>query len=496
MLSPDRLWQWDGARWVPAAKGVAIDPPWMRLRVRTPAGRCALVAVLGFGLLADQALRSPGLGLGAAIAIAAAGLLLVVVAPVERRPPRLLAAAAVLFGSWLSLRASPWLAWPDLASGVLLLATAASLAARGSLLDLGLAEVGARIVQGLFQLLFGVPYVAAPLAAARGRLGLLAPVARGLLIALPIAVVLAALLATADPIFASFFQLNLDLGRLALDAFYVALAAFALAGLLRLAASQPLDRVDAPRWRLGLVEGLTVLAVLDTVFAGFAVAQAIGYSSQGYSEYARSGFFQLLWAAGLTLVVLLLFSRITTFTSRRGHLGFVVLAEIAIALTLVVVAVAHQRLSLYEAAYGFTMLRLYSHLFALLVGAVFLLLAAELAGIGRGRRWFAGAASLTALALLLALNVANPESLVVRLNLDRAAATSKLDVGYLVSELSADAVPPLLDGRGRLGPGLQAEVTRAVCAASPTEIPGGAAWNSSADQAANARRAACPSPHK
>lgn len=496
MLSPDRLWRWDGASWVPAAAAPAAGRPWLRLGVRRPAGRWALAAALGFGLLADQALRAPGLGLGAAIAVAAAGLLVVFGARVQRLEPRLLAAAGALFGAWLSLRASPWLAWPDLAAALLLLGTAASFAARGSLLDAGLAELGARIVHGLSQLLFGGPYVAAPLGAARHRLGLLAPVARGLVIALPIAVVLAALLATADPIFASFFQVDVDLGQLARDAFYVGLSALVLAGLLRLAASRPLDPVDAPRWRLGLVEGLTVLAVLDTVFAAFAVAQAIGFTTTGYSEYARSGFFELLWAAGITLVVLLVFSRITSFSSPRGRLGFVALAEIAVGLTLVVVAVAHQRLSLYEAAYGFTMLRLYSHLFALLVGAVFLLLAAELAGVGRDRRWFAGAASLTALALLLALNVANPEAMVVRLNLDRAAATGKLDVGYLASELSADAIPPLLSGRDRLDPGLQAEVTRAVCAAASERAPGGAAWNSAAGQGAAARSAACAAPRK
>ena len=50
-------------------------------------------------------------------------------------------------------------------------------------------------------------------------------------------------------------------------------------------------------------------------------------------------------------------------------------------MTLLIVLVAWMRLSLYEGAYGFTMLRLYSHIFAGWVAVVFVLLAADLAGL-------------------------------------------------------------------------------------------------------------------
>jgi hypothetical protein len=243
------------------------------------------------------------------------------------------------------------------------------------------------------------------------------------------------------------------------------------------------------------VEGLTVLTVLDAVFAAVAAAQANAVTTTDYAEYARTGFFELLWAAGITLVVLLVCGRITAFSGRRGHLAFVALAELAIALTLVVVAVAFQRLSLYEAAYGFTMLRLYSHLFAVLIGVAFLYLAAELAGLGRGRRWFLGAASMTALGLLAVLNLAGPETLVVHWNLDRAAASGKLDVDYL-GGLSSDAVPDLVAGRARLDPGLQTAIARTVCAQRQPVAGSWAAWNRAAAQAADARRAVCTAPFK
>jgi hypothetical protein len=258
--------------------------------------------------------------------------------------------------------------------------------------------------------------------------------------------------------------------------------------------------VEGPTWRLGAVEGLVVLAVLDAIFAAFAIAQAIAAAGAAgdtlraagttYSEYARSGFFQLLWVAGITLVLLVLFSRITALSQPASKRAFIVLAETAIALTLLVVAVASMRLSLYESAYGFAMLRLYSHIFAGWIAVVFLLLAADLAGQFRRRRWFVGATAATALALLMALNFANPEALVAQFNVDRAASTGKLDTQYL-SELSADAVPTLIASRSRIDAHFRHDLSAVICAGPRSYTPSIAAFNWADAEAAQARREGC-----
>src|SRR5205823_10690437 len=172
------------------------------------------------------------------------------------------------------------------------------------------------------------------------------------------------------------------------------------AGLLRLAASEPLDRVDGPTWRLGATEALVVLAILDAVFVVFALAQVLAASGAAaatlksagvtYADYARSGFFQLLWVSGITLAVLFLFSRISRLSQRRSALGFMVLAESAIALTLMIDAVAFHRLSLYEEAYGFTILRLYSQVLAGWVAVLLVLLGLVYIGMLNMMRWFSG----------------------------------------------------------------------------------------------------------
>jgi hypothetical protein len=273
-----------------------------------------------------------------------------------------------------------------------------------------------------------------------------------------------------------------------------------MAGLLRLAAAEPVDRVDGPTWRLGTTEAVVVLAVLNTIFAAFAIAQAIGASGTGaqtlraagitYADYARSGFFQLLWVAGITLVVLVLFSRVTGFAHRAGRRTFLALAEGAIALTLLIVLVASQRLSLYENAYGFTMLRLYSHVFAGLIAVVFLLLAADLAGLFPRRRWFAGVSAICALVLLVSLNVANPEALVVGLNVDRASLAHNVDSQYF-RELSSDAAPALLSSKSKLDPGLWQNVVAVACSGPRTYSPYPAAFNWADAEAASARHEAC-----
>jgi hypothetical protein len=501
-LSPDRRWRWDGTEWRPAlgASPSGPLPAWASLTVRTEATWLVVALALVVGLLMDQALRVGAVGLGASVTLACAALLLVFASGIARLEPRLLAAMAAVFGGWLSLRSSPWLVLPDIGATLLFLVAAASLAVRGSLLDMGVAESVARGFQAAIHGIAGGAFVGRPIARTRSRLAAVAPVARGLLIAVPIAAVLAGLLASADPIFASFFSFNLDFGQLSLDAFYVLAGSLAVAGLLRLASAEPMYRVDGPTWRLGTTEALVVLALLDAVFATFAIAQAIAAGGTGaetlraagvtYADYARSGFFQLLWVAGITLVVLILFSRITGFADRKGRAIFIVLAEAAIALTVLIVLVASVRLSLYEGAYGFTMLRLYSHIFAGWIAVVFVFLAADLAGVFRRRRWFVGVTALSALGLLMALNVVNPEAVVVGLNIDRAAATHKLDPQYL-RELSSDAAPALLASRRQVDDSLWQDVKGVVCAGPRSYSPSPAAFNWSDADAAQARSKDC-----
>ena len=495
-LSADGRWRWDGAAWQPVIR----SPSWANTTLRARATWATVVAALLVGLLADQWLRTGAFGLAGSATLIVAAVALVWLVDMRRLESRLLVAGAVLFAAAFALRASPWLLWPDLCAALLLLGAAASLSARGSILDLGSAEVIARSVHGLIHVLGGAAFAARPFFSIRGRMASAVPIVRGVLIAAPIAAVLAALLASADPVFASFFKLDIDAGQLVLDVIYVFIGSLAAAGLLRLAAAAPVDRVDGPSWRLGATEALVVLVILDAVFAAFALAQVLAATGAAadtlrnagvtYSDYARSGFFQLLWVSGITLAVLILFGRISAFKQRNSKLAFLVLAEMAIALTMMIDVVAFRRLSLYEEAYGFTMLRLYSHVFAVWLGVVFLLLAADFLGVCRHRRWFIGATAITACVVLLGLNVANPEAIVVAFNTDHAKAAHKIDSAYL-ADLSSDATPALLASLAQLEPALRQEVTEAACQGPRSYSAPITAYNWADASAAEARRSGC-----
>jgi hypothetical protein len=195
--------------------------------------------------------------------------------------------------------------------------------------------------------------------------------------------------------------------------------------------------------------------------------------------------------AGITLVAVVGLRAVTDLSDPRHPRRFTLLAEVALALTLVIVAVALRRLGLYQQAYGLTMLRLYSSVFAVWIGVVLLFAGAALAGVGRGRAWFPAAAGAAGLVLLLVLNIADPEAVVVRHNVDRAARTQKVDPGYL-AELSDDAVPALVAALPRLPEPARGEVVAAVCDAA-SEPPFDGIWsaNTSRRRAVDARRQVC-----
>ena len=156
---------------------------------------------------------------------------------------------------------------------------------------------------------------------------------------------------------------------------------------------------------------------------------------------------------------------------------------------LAIVVVAHQRLSLYETAYGFTMLRLYSHIFAFWIATVFALFGATILRAEVDGRWFPGAAAVAGLVLLFALNIVNPEALVVRLNVNQSSANHLLDPDYLAG-LSDDAVPDLFKALPQIDSRQQSEIRRQLCQREESQ-DGGWAGYTVAQQAAKQAHAVC-----
>ena len=469
----------------------------LELGVERPADRRVAVAVVAAAVMTDLAVRSGVAVLAGAALVAVVAAALLVSGRVTNPQAAGLVAGAVAFGACLAVRTSPWLIPLDILAIAGLLVLAASLGREGSLFDL---TVPAVVVRGLHALAHGIAapgFVVGPAGRHRESARTALAVLRGVALAVPLLVLLGVLLASADAVFAGFFggwSPEAVIGHAVL----LTVGAWGMAGLLRVASASPAPAPPSLPFRLGRLEASIVLGSLVALFAAFAISQLIALSGGGrhvletagltYAEYARAGFFQLIAVATITLGALLGLRALTDLDEPRTRRRFVVLAEAAVALTLVVVFVALRRLGLYQDAFGLTMLRLYSQVFAAWLGVVFVLLAASLA-LGKGRSWLPATAAATGLMALLALNAANPEAMVVRHNVDFAASSGRFDPAYL-AQLSDDAVPALVDSLPRLQPEARAQVLQVVCATRPG--PRGLwGYNGGVDGAVEARNRAC-----
>jgi hypothetical protein len=312
-----------------------------------------------------------------------------------------------------------------------------------------------------------------------------AAVARGLVIALPLVAVFGALFMSADAVFAALAAsvIRFDAGWIASHILLFGILAWLSTGYLRgfLTGTRlpwPADHghevgAGAPesRWlALGITEVATVLAAIDLLFLVFVIVQfryLFGTDTLvqvtpdlTYAEYARRGFFELVFAAVLVVPVLLAADWLLD-RRIRAHL-FVLrgLSGVQIGLVFAIAASALQRLRLYHASYGLTESRFYAAVLLIWIGAMLLWLGAT---VLRGRRdLFAFGTLASGLATVALLFVISPDAIIARTNAGRMASTdapARFDVAYATS-LSADAVPVLLEALPALPPDVRCPLAR------------------------------------
>jgi hypothetical protein len=172
-----------------------------------------------------------------------------------------------------------------------------------------------------------------------------------------------------------------------------------------------------PKWlALGITEVATALTALDLLFLVFVVVQfrdlfggdTLVQITPGltYADYARRGFFELVFAVVLVVPLLLAADWLLDRRARRDRLLFRGLAGVQIGLVLAIAASALQRLRLCHASYGFTDARFYALVRLVWAGAVLLWLAVTV--LGSCRDAFAFGALASGLATVALLFVVNP----------------------------------------------------------------------------------------
>ncbi|WP_089610291.1 DUF4153 domain-containing protein [Dehalobacterium formicoaceticum] len=175
---------------------------------------------------------------------------------------------------------------------------------------------------------------------------------------------------------------------------------------------------------LPLATVYTLLGLLCTLYVVFLGSQApyffspfVGERPEGwqvYSEYARSGFFELCRIAAINLSVL---AGANIFSKKTGRGGLVlkVLNSLLAVLTLVLIATALSKMAMYIGAYGLSVRRLLPCLFMVFLAVI-------CGGIVALQKWQFSIVRLAlgvGVVMLCTLSLADPDSFVARYNADR-----------------------------------------------------------------------------
>ncbi|NNF53192.1 MAG: DUF4173 domain-containing protein [Acidimicrobiales bacterium] len=329
-----------------------------------------------------------------------------------------------------------------------------------------------------------------------GRIDPALQVLRGVALATPLIVVLTVLLASADVIFSNLVSLDaFNPARWFLHIAFVVGGVYVFAVIMRLGVLPPrFAPVPSDSFRLGATETIVVLSSLVALFGVFTLIQIFAFLGGGsetlatagitYSDHARQGFFQLLWVAGITLVVLMVFWVITV-RSERSTPVLRALNMAALALIIGIVGVAMGRLQLYITSQGLTPLRFYSSVFSVWVGVAFVIVGIRLAGVKAGAAWLMSALVGSGLVVLIILNVLNPDALIVSYNVDRFNHTEpgKIDT------ISDDGVAALLPELNGFPAEIQKLILLEVC--EPPVDSGLFNWNLGRSRAESARLRVC-----
>ncbi len=417
-----------------------------------------VLAALGIGAFAAVTWPYREVGLETTLTMLAAGALMYVVARYRRDPWTVACAvlSAVLV-CVVSVRSAGAAVVLSVLAGVVVAAVGLTRAA-------GLLAMVAACAAWPLSALRGLPLLGRTLSATSRR-QLLWPVLRTAAVTVLALVVFGGLFATADELFGEWATaLVPDLGwdTIVLRGFVLVLVAgVALTGAY-LALNPPvLDDVRLPEGRRirRAWEWAVPVGVVNALFAMFLLAQAsemwggLAYlrrTGTSYADSVHQGFGQLTVATLLTIGVVALTMRVASRATVRDRVLVRVLLGLLGVFTLAVVASALYRMSLYQDAYGYTVLRVFVDGLELWFGLLVAMLLVALVRLSAS--WVPRAVLVSGAVFTLGFAAMNPEAWVADRNIDRYEATGRIDTAYLAS-LSADAVPVLVD---RLPPDMAA----------------------------------------
>lgn len=197
---------------------------------------------------------------------------------------------------------------------------------------------------------------------------------------------------------------------------------------------------DRPKQIFNITSSYVFLICIDFVYLAFSFIQ-IKYlflenllpEGIDYAQYAREGFFQLVFVSAINVIVITVFNHF-----KKAHKLTNVLLLITVICTYIMTISAFYRMSLYESTYGYTRLRLLVYLF-LIAEAIALI--PILVGIFKPHFKFLEYAILAIFCFYILLTFLNIDAFIATKNIERYISSehvTNFDYEYLEG-LSLDA---------------------------------------------------------
>lgn len=390
-------------------------------------------------------------GIGFLLATVAVG---VAAAPALRKrlTPWTIGFAAISYGlvAVAVFRDAPWMVAP------MVLAAAAF----GALAVAGTGRHWLGIVKGWFSVPLAVLhlpwFLGGPMKRAFSR-GKLAPAVVGTVVTVVLLLVFGSLFAAADVVFSSYVEVLWQadwLETMPARIFVFGFFALTLAAVV-LVALRPVAEPKPPKFgfRLSRAVWMIPLIALNALFALFVIVQisvlfggqrhVLETAGMTYAEYARSGFFQLVWISVFVLGIVAVVAGMLAFTGPDRWVAASLLGLLC-GWTLVVLASAAQRLHLYVDMYGWSRLRaeVAATIWWLAVVFALVLTAGGIRLLRKGSAdWLPRAIVALTGAGLLAFAGWNPDLRIAESSIE-VRGVDRIDQSYL-SGLGADAIPAL-----------------------------------------------------
>lgn len=254
----------------------------------------------------------------------------------------------------------------------------------------------------------------------------------------PIIIIVLLLLSSADAIFnnifSSFFEKykNISVENIMIQVISFGLLFFYLGSTILFLSKDYLEdkRVKKQHQKKDPLTISLLITILNVIYMIFDAIQinslllhrvAIGFN---YAEYARSGFFQLMWISIINLIILLS-SKKTEETKwiKVMSLGMVLL-------TLIIIISSFYRMYLYEQAYGYTFLRL--GVYTILATEGILLLPTVFYILNSKVNILKYYASIIIIIYTL-INLVSVDTIITTNNINRYKSTGKIDIYYLMN---------------------------------------------------------------